>query len=714
MPPPPPNAYPPGTKLTVGSHKINITKYISAGGFALVYTCQIDPPFNGATSGCLKRVAVPNKWQLNLLRQEVDAMKRLRGNPTIVSYIDSHASRLGSGDGPVAQQYEVFLLMEYCSNNGLIDFMNTRLTNKLTEPEILVIMRDITLGVAMCHNLQPPLLHRDIKIENVLIDDKGTYKLCDFGSSVGYIPAPKSEKDLKSVLDDIMQHTTPQYRAPEMIDLSRGFPIDDKLDIWALGCFLYKLCYYTTPFERSSHTTLQHLESLILHCSSSLRIPHNQPGLMFSGRLKNIIRCCLREDPRRRPNAVQLLAEVCSMMNSPVPNVIPLSIKEKHHDIHKSSSSATISTSTPTPTPGPGPVSSSVSNNSSSQTEPNRKITPKSNDPFASIDTSKFLKNSTRTSSRPKSTYGTPTLPQRSSSNNRPKSFYQESYESRSVLPVTMPSSSSNLKDYIQQQLSKSSENLSNSRKSEEMAPTKEDNTLFFLRDMEDESKSGVSLRQNTGGSFLMIKNGLRKISTGNSSTGTSEISTSNKRSSISSIKQMMSGNRKHSDSPEDLVDNPPDTNDNKPKKLSIQKRMAQLFNNDEQDYKKTAQGYGRFTENDNDDLAAINSPTTGTKSNNHLKPPKVPQSLSSNSSKSRSISPRMNINKPDLSKLKPPAVNPVAKKPPPPKPKKPVYLRTPENDLKLERRLSDSSEISIPDVDDLEKQFAKRFPSYV
>ena len=44
--------------------------------------------------------------------------------------------------------------------------------------------------------------------------------------------------------DDLMQHTTPQYRAPEMIDLSKGFPIDDKLDIWALGIFLYKLCYY--------------------------------------------------------------------------------------------------------------------------------------------------------------------------------------------------------------------------------------------------------------------------------------------------------------------------------------------------------------------------------------------------------------------------------------------------------------------------------------
>ena len=45
MPQPPPNAYKAGTRLTVGSHKVSIIKYISEGGFAHVYTCTIDPPF---------------------------------------------------------------------------------------------------------------------------------------------------------------------------------------------------------------------------------------------------------------------------------------------------------------------------------------------------------------------------------------------------------------------------------------------------------------------------------------------------------------------------------------------------------------------------------------------------------------------------------------------------------------------------------------------
>ena len=176
----PANAFLPGTIHTVGSHQVSILKYISQGGFAHVYTCKIEPPFRNEQVACLKRVIVPTKDQLTLLRQEVDAMKRLRGNAHIVSYIDSHASRLPSQSPDQTQKYEVLLLMEYCSGLGLIDFMNTRLTQRLSEREVLSIMGQITTAVAMCHHLEPPIIHRDIKPANVLIKG-GKFKLGDFG-----------------------------------------------------------------------------------------------------------------------------------------------------------------------------------------------------------------------------------------------------------------------------------------------------------------------------------------------------------------------------------------------------------------------------------------------------------------------------------------------------------------------------------------------------
>lgn len=300
---PPPGAFPPGTRLKVGSHDVVIKGYISQGGFAHVYVVHSNPADGDTDIACLKRVLVPDKIHLNLLRAEVDAMKRLKGHPNIVKYIDSHAARVPDGNGA----YEVLLLMEYCSGNGLIDFMNARLREKLTETEVLKIMYDITYGLACMHYLQPALIHRDLKIENVLISADGTYKLCDFGSAAPTLRPPKTQQEFHILQDDIQRNTTAQYRSPEMIDIYRGFPIDEKSDIWALGVFLYKLCYYTTPFEREGQLAILH---------SRFQFP-SKPA--YSDRLKRIISVCLSEDPRNRPNVYQVLKEVCSMRGVEVP-----------------------------------------------------------------------------------------------------------------------------------------------------------------------------------------------------------------------------------------------------------------------------------------------------------------------------------------------------------------------------------------------------------
>ena len=50
----------------------------------------------------------------------------------------------------------------------------------------------------------------------------------------------------------IQRNTTPMYRAPEMVDLYSNKPVNEKADIWALGCLLYKLCFKVHPFEDSA------------------------------------------------------------------------------------------------------------------------------------------------------------------------------------------------------------------------------------------------------------------------------------------------------------------------------------------------------------------------------------------------------------------------------------------------------------------------------
>ncbi|KAK0647683.1 Serine/threonine-protein kinase ppk30 [Lasiodiplodia hormozganensis] len=301
----PPGTFAPGTKVQVGNHRVVIEKYLSEGGFAHVYVVKVPNKAGDRYDiAVLKRVAVPDKDALANMRTEVETMKKLKGHRKIVTYIDSHASQLKAGG------YEVFLLMEFCAGGGLIDFMNTRLQHRLTEPEILHIFSDVAEGVACMHYLKPPLLHRDLKVENVLISTEGAsrvYKLCDFGSTAPPRPAATNAAEGRLIEDDIQRHTTMQYRSPEMVDVYRRLPIDEKSDIWALGVLLYKLCYYTTPFEEQGQMAI---------LNASYKFPHYPP---FSDRLKTLIAWMLKEHPQQRPNIYQVVKEVCAMRNRDCP-----------------------------------------------------------------------------------------------------------------------------------------------------------------------------------------------------------------------------------------------------------------------------------------------------------------------------------------------------------------------------------------------------------
>jgi AP2-associated kinase len=301
----PPGTFLPGTKVQVGSQRVIIEKYLSEGGFAHVYVARVPRDNNQHEIAVLKRVAVPDKDHLASMRTEVETMKKLKGHRHIVTYMDSHASQLNGGG------YEVFLLMEFCSGGGLIDFMNTRLQHRLTEPEVLKIFGDVAEGVACMHYLKPPLLHRDLKVENVLISksESGStmYKLCDFGSTAAPRAAARTPEEGRLIEEDVQKHTTMQYRSPEMIDVWRKQPIDEKADIWALGVLLYKLCYYTTPFEEVGQMAI-------------LNASFKYPGYpQFSDKLKRFIGSMLKEDPRNRPNIYQVIKETCGMRGTTIP-----------------------------------------------------------------------------------------------------------------------------------------------------------------------------------------------------------------------------------------------------------------------------------------------------------------------------------------------------------------------------------------------------------
>lgn len=200
--------------------------------------------------------------------------------------------------------------MEYCCGGGLIDFLNSRLQHRLSEVEVLRIFRDVCEGVQVMHHLDPVLVHRDLKIENVLLATKEPlrFKLCDFGSCMPLLstqPA-RSAEAIRRLELDLQQHTTMQYRAPEMIDLRQHVPITEKADLWALGVLLYKLCYYTTPFEAPGAGA-----SAIM--TARYDVP---PTPVYSRDMQALIRSLLQVRPDDRPTIDTLLRDVRRMWDA--------------------------------------------------------------------------------------------------------------------------------------------------------------------------------------------------------------------------------------------------------------------------------------------------------------------------------------------------------------------------------------------------------------
>ncbi|KAG6842441.1 hypothetical protein C0991_007571 [Blastosporella zonata] len=282
----------PGQSIIVNKFTVQVERYLSQGGFAHVYLVRTATQVYNTTHHVLKRIAVANEPMLAEVKKEVDVMRLLKGHPNIVHLIDAAWHQMPDG------MYEVFILMEFCPGGGIIDMMNRRLRERLTEGEILQIFVDVCEGVAYMHNLRPALLHRDLKVENILQSTSTSYKLCDFGSATTVSRPPANTQEIRALEADLNRHTTLQYRAPEMVDVYSRRPVDEKSDVWALGVLLYKLCYYTTPFE-------EHGQLAILNVQ--YKIP---PYPVYSPQMNGLIASMLQEHGVRRPSVFEILAHV--------------------------------------------------------------------------------------------------------------------------------------------------------------------------------------------------------------------------------------------------------------------------------------------------------------------------------------------------------------------------------------------------------------------
>ncbi|XP_070621212.1 AP2-associated protein kinase 1 isoform X8 [Erythrolamprus reginae] len=324
-----------GRVFNVGRQQVTVEEVVAEGGFAIVFLVRTS---NGMKCA-LKRMYVNNEYDLQVCKREIQIMRDLVGHKNIVGYIDSTINSVSSGD-----VWEVLILMDFCRGGQVVNLMNQRLQTGFTENEVLQIFCDTCEAVARLHQFKSPIVHRDLKVENVLLHDRGHYVLCDFGSATNKSQNPQLE-GVNVVEEEIKKYTTLSYRAPEMVNLYSGKLITTKADIWALGCLLYKLCYFTLPFG----------ESQVAICDGNFTIPDNS---RYTQDMHCLIRYMLEPDPDKRPDIYQVSyfafkqakreCPVPNAQNSPIPAKLPEPVKASEAAAKKTQPKARLTDPIPT------------------------------------------------------------------------------------------------------------------------------------------------------------------------------------------------------------------------------------------------------------------------------------------------------------------------------------------------------------------------------
>uniref|UniRef100_A0A914XU48 Protein kinase domain-containing protein n=1 Tax=Panagrolaimus superbus TaxID=310955 RepID=A0A914XU48_9BILA len=280
-----------GTTVDVGGIKVKLRSLLAEGGFGLVFSAE-DSQGN---LYALKRLLSGDKEAADAAIREIKFQKELSGPSSIVQFV-SAATR--NQEQTSHGRAEFLLLTELCSGGPLLDLMQK---GPISSENIFKIFYAASSAVKHMHDRNTPVTHRDIKIENLLFTSDGFIKLCDFGSATTEVWRPDDDWNAlkRSLLEEEMQrHTTPMYRAPEILDTYQNYPIGPSQDIWALGCILFYLCYRTHPFEDSAKLRI---------INAKFVLPEEKTP--YSG-FHPIIKSLLQPNPHSRPSIQELCNQI--------------------------------------------------------------------------------------------------------------------------------------------------------------------------------------------------------------------------------------------------------------------------------------------------------------------------------------------------------------------------------------------------------------------
>lgn len=213
-------------------------------------------------------------------RQEVSLMKRLR-HPNILLFM-----------GAVTSPQRLCIVTEFLPRGSLFRLLQ-RNTTKLDWRRRVHMALDIARGMNYLHHCNPPIIHRDLKSSNLLVDKNWTVKVGDFGLS---------RLKHETYLTTKTGKGTPQWMAPEVL---RNEPSDEKADIYSYGVILWELATEKIPWDNLNS---MQVIGAVGFMDQRLDIPKDVDPQWIA-----IIESCWHSDPKCRPTFQELVERLKEM-----------------------------------------------------------------------------------------------------------------------------------------------------------------------------------------------------------------------------------------------------------------------------------------------------------------------------------------------------------------------------------------------------------------
>ena len=177
-----------------------------------------------------------------------------------------------------------YLIMPYIKNGSAFKYITEG--QKIPEEEAWKMLHDVAAGLAYLHEKTPPLIHQDIKPDNIMIDDEGHYLITDFGISA------RVRSTIRGAQAQEQSGGTLAYMGPERFG-STPKPIMAS-DVWSLGAMMYELMTGTPPFGNHGGMLQK----------NGAEIPIIEED--YSQELKDIVYACLAKETWDRPSAKKI------------------------------------------------------------------------------------------------------------------------------------------------------------------------------------------------------------------------------------------------------------------------------------------------------------------------------------------------------------------------------------------------------------------------